>query len=87
MNDIFFHHFTVNVLISLYEFLSDSLLGCFYPFYQFFKNKNFSYLYVAALDLYCFVRAFSSCGDQGLLFIVVHGLLIAVASFVGEHEL
>ena len=26
------------------------------------------------------MRAFSSCGEQGLLFVVVHGLLIAVAS-------
>ena len=86
INDIFSHNFTVNVLISLYKFLLDSLSGCFYPFYHFFKN-NFSYLYLAALGLYCFVRAFSSCGDQRLLFIVVRGLLVAVASFVGEHEL
>ena len=32
-------------------------------------------------------RAFSSCGDRGLLFIAVHGLLIAVASLVAEHRL
>ena len=32
-------------------------------------------------------RAFSSCGEQGLLFVVVCGLLIAVASLVVEHEL
>ena len=31
--------------------------------------------------------AFSSCGEQGLLFVVVHRLLIAVASFVAEHAL
>ena len=31
--------------------------------------------------------AFSSCGERGLLFIAVHGLLIAVASLVVEHEL
>ena len=31
--------------------------------------------------------AFSSCGEQGLLFIVVRGLLIAVASLVAEHGL
>ena len=29
----------------------------------------------------------SSCGEQGLLFIAVHGLLIAVASLVAEHRL
>ena len=29
----------------------------------------------------------SSCGEQGLLFLAVHGLLIAVASVVAEHRL
>ena len=33
-----------------------------------------------ALGLRCCVRAFSSCGDWGLLFVAVHGLLIVVAS-------
>ena len=32
-------------------------------------------------------RLFSSCGEQGLLFVAVHGLLIAVASLVAEHRL
>ena len=30
---------------------------------------------------------FSSCGERGLLFVVVRGLLIAVASLVMEHGL
>ena len=30
---------------------------------------------------------FSSCGERGLLFVAVHGLLIAVASLVVEHGL
>ena len=30
---------------------------------------------------------FSSSGERGLLFVVVHGLLIAVASLVAEHGL
>ena len=42
---------------------------------------------MAALGLRCCVSAFSSCGEQGLLFVAVHGLLIAVASLVVEHEL
>ena len=29
----------------------------------------------------------SSCGEQGLLFVVVRGLLIVVASLVAEHGL
>ena len=36
--------------------------------------------FLAALGLYCCTRASSSCGEWGLLFVVVHGLLIAVAS-------
>ena len=43
----------------------------------FFKNK-FIYI-LAALGLRCCVRAFSSCGERGLLFVAVCGLLIAVA--------
>ena len=44
-------------------------------------------LFLAALGLRCRTRAFSSCGERGLLFIAVHGLLIAVASLVAEHGL
>ena len=42
-------------------------------------------LFLAALGLRCCVLAFSSCGEQGLFFVAVHGLLIAVASLVAEH--
>ena len=42
---------------------------------------------MAALGLHCSTRAFSSCGERGLLFIAVCGLLIAVASLVAEHRL
>ena len=44
-------------------------------------------LFLAALGLRCCAQAFSSCGKRGLLFIVVHGLLIAVTSLVEEHRL
>ena len=44
-------------------------------------------LFLAVLDLRCCVWAFSSFGERGLLFTVMHGLLIAVASLVVEHEL
>ena len=47
----------------------------------------FIYLFMAALGLCCCARAFSSCGERGLLFVAVHGLLIAVASLVVEHGL
>ena len=42
---------------------------------------------MAALGLRCCVWAFSSCGERGLLFIAVRGLLIVVVSLVAEHGL
>ena len=49
-------------------------------FFFFFLNIYlFIYLFLAALGLRCCARAFSSCGERGLLFIAVCGLLIAVA--------
>ena len=53
----------------------------------FFKKINFFiYLFLAALGLRCCLQAFSSCGERGLLFLAVRGLLlIAVASLVAEH--
>ena len=42
----------------------------------------FIYLFWAVLGLCCCTRAFSSCGEQGLLFVVVCRLLIMVASLV-----
>ena len=44
-------------------------------------------LFLAALGLRCYTWAFSSCGERGLLFFAVRGLLIAVASLVAEHGL
>ena len=44
-------------------------------------------LFLAASGLGCCVRAFSSCSERGLLFVVARGLLIAVASLVVEHGL
>ena len=41
----------------------------------------------AALSLHCCTWAFSSCGERGLLFVAMHGLLIAMASLVVEHGL
>ena len=42
---------------------------------------------MAALGLCCCAQAFSSCGEWGLLFIAVCGLLIEVASLAVEHRL
>ena len=45
------------------------------------------FFFLAALVLHCFMWALSSCGEWGLLCVVMHRLLTAVASFVGEHVL
>ena len=50
-------------------------------------NVFISYLFLAALGLCCCTRAFSSCGERGLLFVAVHGLLTALASLVAKHRL
>ena len=55
-------------------------------FILFFIYLLFIYLFLAALGLHCCTRAFSSCGEWGLL-IAVRGLLIVVASLVVEHRL
>ena len=54
-----------------------------------FSDFLFIYLslFLRVLGLCCCARAFSSCGEQGLLFVAVRGLLIVVASLVAEHGL
>ena len=42
---------------------------------------------MAVLGLRFSARAFSSCGEQGPLFIAVHGALTVAASLVAEHRL
>ena len=54
---------------------------------QHLSSLSLFFFFLAALGLRCCARAFSSCGEQGLLFAVVRGLLIAVASLVAEHGL
>ena len=44
----------------------------------------FVYLFLAVLGLRCCARAFSSCGEWGLLFAAACGLLLVVASLVVE---
>ena len=63
-----------------------SLIQAFVKQFLSFSFFNL-FFYLAALGLRCCTRAFSSCGERGLLFVVVRGLLIAVASLVAEHGL
>ena len=51
----------------------------------FFYKVIYLFLFLAVLGLRCYAQAFSSCGEQGLLFVTVHGLLLAVASPLAEH--
>ena len=58
------------------------------PFFFFkFIYFNLFYFFWAALGFPHCARAFSSCSERELLFVAVHGLLIAVASLVVEHGL
>ena len=61
--------------------IDEVFFKCFLKFIYFIY-----YLFLVALGLCC-MWAFSSRGEQGLLFIVVHVLLIAVVSLVAEHRL
>ena len=45
------------------------------------------YLFLAVLGFRFCARAFSSCGERGLLFIVVHEPLTIAASLVADHGL
>ena len=62
----------------------DSITDNFLLFFFFYK---FIYLFLSALDLCCCAWASFSCGERGLLFFAVHGLLTLVASLVVEHGL
>ena len=73
-------------ILSFYAIKPDSY--CIYSF--FFKEHLFIYLlihFLAVLGLRCCMWACSSCGERGLLFVVVCGLLIAVASRCGARAL
>ena len=79
--------------MSLIAFISFCLFVCFvflndkYLLYIYLNLFIYYYLFLAALGLHCYAWAFSSCGKRGLLFVVVRGLLIVVASLVVEHGL
>ena len=71
-------HIYIKYALQLFIFFWFELASIFFFFNLFI---------LAALGLRCCAQAFSSCAEWGLLFIVVHGLLTAVASLVVEHGL
>ena len=54
----------------------------FWLHWVFVAARRLSLLFLAALGLRCCMQALSTCGERELLFMAVHGLLIAVASLV-----
>ena len=81
----FFTLFLYFMLSFNEQFLIFNVVKCIH-FFSFYINL-FIFLFLAALGLRCCARAFSSCGKLGLLFLVVCGLLTAVASLVVEDGL
>ena len=74
---------------SLY-FSSGGILSVSFP--QFLFSLSFFNVFVYLFILGCsgsllICAGFSSCGELGLLFVVVPGLLTVVASLVAEHGL
>ena len=77
--------FRMSILHKIYTFNASPLtvlIGFF-----FYKIFIIIIIILAELGLRCYMLAFSSCGELGLLFVAVRGLLIAVASLVAEHGL
>ena len=77
---IYFWVVSLFCFIGLYMSLFVSLSYCLFIYL-------FIYLFLAVLGLCFCVRAFSSCGKWGPLFIAVHGPLTVAASLVAEHRL
>ena len=89
---------TITVILNSLNFIHESNqtaifskpICLYFPFALIFFLTNLFILFIlflAVLGLCCCVRAFSSCSERGLLFVVLRGLLIAVASLVAERGL
>ena len=77
------------LIFSIFGFYCNHPSGCEMVFHCtfFFLIYLFIYLFLAVLGLRFCVRAFSSCGERGPLFIAVRGPLTIAASLVAEHKL
>ena len=98
--NITFSELTTHTSISFRWLVSSALLGSqkcsqilgvgplsSLPPHFLYYYYYYYYLFLAALGLHCCAWAFSSCSEQGLLFVAVRVLLIVVASLVVEHGL
>ena len=83
--------FYVFVLAPLFKYnyriKNFNILMCSNKLEFYFKIYLFIYLFMAVLGLRFCMRAFSSCGKRGPLFIAVRGPLTIAASLVAEHRL
>ena len=87
-NSLFFLLSSLHSDILLFLVQSSNQTLKFTLFFLFVCLKNlFIYLFLAVLGLRFCVRAFSSCGKRGPLFIAVHRPLTIAASLVAEHRL
>ena len=78
----------ISLMTSDIEHLFIYLLAVFMSSFEKCLFKSVAYFFFFnLLCLRCCMRSFSSCGEWGLLFVVVRGLLIVVASLVAEHGL
>ena len=76
-SSVWFIHSCFHLCSEVIKVLSICLIPSFFFFFDIlFDGVGPSWL-----------RAFSGCGEQGLLFIAVRELLLAVASLVAEHGL
>ena len=82
---VLFHSSSPKVGSSVFGMVQLYAVFIFYFIYLFIHS--FIHLFLAALGLHFCAWAFSSCSEQGLLFIAVRVLLIVVASVVAEHRL
>ena len=78
------HGMFSHLLRSLLALVALLLIPWGFLFFPFFYKIFNLFLFLVALGLRCCSWAFSSCGERGLLFVVVRRLLIAVASLVAE---
>ena len=89
---------TLKSYMLKYNFSGRGSCSCSYQFYNINPNplgtsRALPHQLYPSLPLFflfiylCCAQAFSSCGEWGLLFVAVHGLLIAVASLVAQHRL
>ena len=70
-------HTVLSIIVTMFYMRSSDLIHLFEKFIIII-------IFLAAVGLHCCIRAFSSCSRLALLFIVVHWLLIVVASVVAQ---